>query len=56
MRSLATGALTENALRALSKALPPQVILGVTIEAVEEATVILKDASLSNIIVQIVLS
>jgi hypothetical protein len=52
--------MTENALRAVSKELPPQVILGVTIEAVEEATVILKDvaqySSVSNIIVQIVLS
>ncbi len=60
MRSLATGALTENALKAVSKALPPQVILGVTIEAVEEATIVLKDvaqsSSLSNIIVQILLS
>ena len=56
MRSLATGAMTENALRAVSKELPPQVILGATIEAVEEATVILKDSSLSNIIVQLVLS
>ena len=60
MISLATGAMTEDALRAVSKELPPQVILGATIEAVEEATVVLKDvaqsSNLSNIIVQIVLS
>ena len=56
MISLATGAMTEDALRAVSKELPPQVILGATIEAVEEAAVILKDSSLSNIIVQLVLS
>ncbi len=60
MRSLDTGAMTEDALRTVSKILPPQVILGATIEAVEEATVALKDvaqySSLSNIIVQIVLS
>jgi thiamine monophosphate synthase len=60
MRSLDTGAMTEDALRTVSKILPPQVILGATIEAVEEAAVALKDvaqySSLSNIIVQIVLS
>ncbi len=60
MISLATGAMTEDALRAVSKNLPPQVILGAKIEAVEEATVVLKDSAqssiLSNIIVQIVLS
>jgi len=56
MKSLTTGAMTEDALRAVSKELPPQVILGATIEAAEEASVILKDSSLSNIIVQIVLS
>jgi hypothetical protein len=60
MISLATGTMTEDALRTVSKELPPQVILGAKIEAVEEATVILKDfaqsSSLSNIIVQIVLS
>ena len=60
MISLATGAMTEDALRAVSRGLPPQVILGATIEAVEEATVVLKDvaqsSNLSNIIVQIVLS
>ena len=60
MISLATGAMTEDALRAVSKELPPQVILGATIEAVEQNTVLLKDvaqsSSLSNIIVQIVLS
>ncbi len=55
MISLASGAMTEDALRAVNKELPPQVILGATIEAAEEATVILKDvaqtSSLSNIIV-----
>jgi hypothetical protein len=35
MISLATGAMTEDPLRALSRALPPQNILGATIEAVE---------------------
>jgi hypothetical protein len=60
MKSLTTGAMTEDALRAVSRALPPQVIIGATIEAVETAAVVLKDvaqsSSLSNIIVQIVLS
>ena len=60
MRSLDTGEMTENVLRALSTELPPQVILGATIEAVEKNTIVLKDvaqsSSLSNIIVQIVLS
>ena len=56
MRSLATGSMTENALRAVSKELQPQVILGATIKAAEEAANISKDLSLSNIIVQIVLS
>ena len=55
MISLATGAMTEGALRAVNKELPPQVILGAIIEAAEEATVNLKDvaqtSSLSNIIV-----
>ncbi len=58
--SLATGLMTENALRAVIRELPPQVILGATIEVVEENTVLLKDvaqsSSLSNIVVQIVLS
>jgi hypothetical protein len=60
MISLATGAMTEGALRAVNKELPPQVILGAIIEAAEEATVNLKDVAqtsrLSNLIVQIVLS
>lgn len=56
LKSLDTGAMTEDPLRAVSKELLPQVILGATIEAAEEATNISKDLSLSNIIVQIVLS
>ena len=60
MISLATGAMTEDALRAVSRKLPPQVILGAKIESVEENTVIFKDvaqsSSLSNIVVQTVLS
>ena len=48
MKSLATRAMTEDALRAVSRGLPPQVILGATIEAVEEATVILKDVGQSS--------
>jgi hypothetical protein len=60
MKSLETGALTENPLITVSRSLPPQVIIGAAIEAVEEASVNLKDAgqsaTISNIAVQILLS
>ena len=60
MRSIATGAMTEDPLRTSNIKLPPQVIPGAKIKAVEAASVILKDvgqsSSVTNIIVQIVLS
>ena len=60
MRSIATGAMTEDPLRTVSIKILPQVIPGPKIEAVEASSVILKDVGLSssvtNIIVQIVLS
>ncbi len=43
MRSLATGVMTENPLRTVSRDFPPQVILGSIIESVEKASIIVKD-------------
>ena len=48
MRS-ATGAMTEDPLRTVSRNLPPQVIPGRTIDIVEEATKILSDVGKSSI-------
>jgi hypothetical protein len=60
MRSLATGAMTENPLRTVSRNFPPQVIIGSTIEGAKLASIIVKYAGLStnlgNIGVQIALS
>jgi hypothetical protein len=48
MRSLETGAMTEDPLRTVSREFPPQVILGATIETAEQASDIMKDAALSS--------
>jgi hypothetical protein len=60
MRSLATGAMTENPLRTVSREFPPQNIIGVTIETFEQVSVSLQDTgkslSVSNVAVQMVLS
>jgi hypothetical protein len=60
MRSLATGAMTEDPLRTVSREFPPQNILGSTIETFEQASVSLEDTgkslSVSNVAVQMVLS
>ncbi len=55
MRSIATGAITEDPLRTLSIKLPPQVIAGRAIEIVETSAFILKNvgqtSSVSNFVV-----
>ena len=55
MRSMATGAMTEDPLRNLSIKLPPQVIAGRAIEIVETSAFILKNvgqtSSVSNFLV-----
>ncbi len=60
MRSLDTGAMTEDPLRTVSREFPPQVVLGATIEAAEQASDNMKEAGLSstvtNLFVQILLS
>ena len=60
MKSLATGAMTENPLRTFSSNLPPQVILGTAIEAAAAASDSLKNvgqsSTVSNVVLQIVLS
>ncbi len=60
MRSISTGMMTENPLRTVIREFPPQIIFGATIEAVEQASVVMKDAGKSltatNVIVQIMLS
>jgi hypothetical protein len=54
MRSKATGAMTEDPLRAVSIKLPPQVMPGAKIKAVEASSVILKDVGQSSSVTNIV--
>jgi hypothetical protein len=60
MRSISTGMMTEDPLRTVMREFPPQIIIGAIIEAVEQASVVMKDAGKSltgaNVIVQIMLS
>jgi hypothetical protein len=52
--------MTEDPLRTVMREFPPQIIIGAIIEAVEQASVVMKDAGKSltatNVIVQIMLS
>ena len=48
-RSIATGVMTEDPLRTVSRNLPPQVIPGRTIDIVEEAAKILSDVGKSSV-------
>jgi hypothetical protein len=54
MRSIATGAMTEDPLRTVSIKLPAQVIPGAKIKAVESSSVILKDVGQSSSVTNIV--
>jgi hypothetical protein len=60
MRSIVTGAMTEDPLRTLSIKLPPQVMPGKAIEIVESFSNIFKNVGqtsiVSNIVVQTLLS
>ncbi len=60
MRSIATDMMTEDPLRTVIRDFPPQIITGATIEAVEQVSVIMKDAgkslTVTNVVVQIFLS
>jgi hypothetical protein len=49
MRSIATGAMTEDPLKTVSRNLPPQVMPGKTIDIVEEATKIFSDVGKSSV-------
>ena len=48
MRSIATGAMTEDPLRTLSRKVPPQVMPGNTIDFVEESAKIFKNVGQSS--------
>ena len=54
MRSMATGAMTEDPLRTRSRKLPPQVMPGTTIDIVEEAAKIFKNVGQSSSVTNIV--
>ena len=54
MRSMATGAMTNDPLRTLSRKLPPQVIPGTTIDIVEELAKISKNVGQTSIASNIV--
>ena len=54
MRSIATGAMTEDPLRTRSRKLQPQVIPGPEVKAVEEAAKIFKNVGQSSSVTNIV--
>ncbi len=54
MRSLATGSMTEDPLRTVSRELPPQVMPGATFETVEASSDILKGVGQSSSVTNIV--
>ena len=54
MRSLATGLMTEDPLRTVSRELPPQVMLGAAVETVEASSGIMKGVGQSSGVTNIV--